>query len=94
MNLTAFRESLSEQAPPAHLNTYAEALWWDAKGAWEKAHELIQDRPDKNAAWVHAYLHRKEGDTWNADYWYTRAGKKRQQISLEEEWNSIVEAML
>ena len=94
MNIDAFKDSLVEQTPPANLNTYAKSLWWDARGAWEKAHELIQDLPDKNAAWIHAYLHRKEGDTWNADYWYRRAGRIRPSSSLEEEWNSIVEEML
>ena len=61
---------------------------------WQKAHELIQDIEDKSAAWIHAYLHRKEGDIWNADYWYNRAGKKRPSLTLQEEWKDIVEAML
>jgi hypothetical protein len=55
---------------------YLNALWYDARGEWDKAHELIQDVQDKNASWIHAYLHRKEGDDPNAGYWYSRAGKK------------------
>ncbi|HEY1022823.1 MAG TPA: hypothetical protein VGE06_10955 [Flavisolibacter sp.] len=81
------------EAAPGDLSEYLQALWWDAKGDWQKAHETIQDLPDKNAAWIHAYLHRKEGDIWNADYWYNRAGKKRPTNSLEEEWDRLVEAM-
>ena len=70
------------------------ALWYDAKEDWEKAHELIQDIEDKNAAWIHAYLHRKEGDIWNADYWYRRAGKKRPDASLQNEWEQIATELL
>lgn len=94
MNLTTFRQTLASETPPADLSNYLQALWWDAKGDWQKAHETIQDLPDKNAAWIHAYLHRKEGDIWNADYWYTRAGRKRPNRSLEEEWESITEDLL
>jgi hypothetical protein len=66
----------------------------DAKGEWGKAHVLIQDVTDKKAAWIHAYLHRKEGDIFNADYWYHRADKKRPDISLEKEWEEIAEELL
>ena len=94
MNLSTFKQTLTLEAPPGDLSEYLQALWWDAKGNWQKAHETIQDLPDKNAAWIHAYLHRKEGDTWNADYWYNRAGKKRPDNSLEEEWDRLVEVLL
>ena len=80
--------------PPQNISVYLQALWFDAKGNWEKAHELIQDIPDKNASWIHAYLHRKEGDIWNADYWYSKAGKKRPSLSLEAEWANIAESFL
>lgn len=93
MNLPTFKQILTLEAAPGDLSEYLQALWWDAKGDWQKAHETIQDLPDKNAAWIHAYLHRKEGDIWNADYWYNRAGKKRPANSLEEEWDRLVEAM-
>lgn len=94
MNLTALKESLSANTPPHDISVYLKALWYDAKDDWKGAHELIQDLPDKNASWVHAYLHRKEGDIWNADYWYTKAGKKRPSLSLREEWEQIVKAFL
>ena len=67
------------------------ALLEDQKGHWDKAHQLIQDLDTPDAAWVHAYLHRKEGDPSNADYWYRRAGRKRPDQSLQEEWNSLKE---
>jgi len=94
MDFITFSETLSENEPPAGSSVYLQALWWDANGNWEKAHQLIQDLPDKNAAWIHAYLHRKEGDIWNADYWYNRAGKKRPALSLTEEWKAITETLL
>jgi len=60
----------------------------------EKAHNIIQDIEDNNGSWIHAYLHRKEGDIWNADYWYRRANKKRPDVSLEQEWGNIVIALI
>lgn len=94
MNLASFKESLENAEPPADLSIYAQALWYDAKNDWHKAHTLIQDLPDKNAAWIHAYLHRTEGDTWNADYWYNKAGRKRPTVSLKEEWEQIAQTFL
>jgi len=94
MNLTTFKASLSDTTPPPQASVYLQALWHEARGNWEKAHVLIQDLPDKNAAWIHAYLHRQEGDTWNADYWYRQAGRKRPQQTLAEEWESIAAALL
>lgn len=70
------------------------ALWYDGKGDWEKAHDQVDQLSGKTAARVHAYLHRKEGDLWNADYWYARAGEKRPHLSLEEEWGELVERFL
>lgn len=90
MNVALFTESLAEKEPPGELSIYLKALWYDAKGDWDKAHQFIQDVEDKNASWIHAYLHRKEGDIANADYWYSRAGKKRSPLSLENEWEEIV----
>ena len=83
----------NDEVPPG-LPLYLQALWYDAKGDWEKAHTIIQDMEDNNASWIHAYLHRKEGDIGNADYWYRLAGKKRPSITLEEEWEAIVETLL
>jgi hypothetical protein len=70
------------------------ALWHDARGDWDAAHTVAQDVPDPDGAWVHAYLHRKEGDLGNAAYWYRRAGKPAATGSLEEEWRQIVGAFL
>ncbi|MBF9252340.1 hypothetical protein I2I11_03455 [Pontibacter sp. 172403-2] len=94
MNLSTFTQSLSENTPPVDASVYLQALWYDAKGDWHKSHELIQDLPDRDAAWIHAYLHRKEGDTWNADYWYRRAARKRPQMTLGAEWEQMVAALL
>ena len=94
MTFDQFKEGLSLKNPPDNLSSYLKALWYDAKNDWEKAHNIIQDIEDKTASWIHAYLHRKEGDTGNADYWYHRAGRKRPAISLEEEWTDIVKALL
>jgi hypothetical protein len=73
--------------------TYLRALEADKSGNWEQAHELIQHLPTQEAAWIHAYLHRKEGDRWNAQYWYDRAGKSFFEGSLEEEWDQIYQAL-
>jgi hypothetical protein len=94
MNLTDFNESISSNNPQAEMSVYLKALWYDAKDDWDKAHQLIQDLHDRNASWIHAYLHRKEGDIGNADYWYNKAGKKRPAISLPEEWEHIVAVFL
>ncbi len=88
--MKSFKESLSQPAPDPQLSTILKSLWYDAKGNWEQAHSLIDQLGDRDSAWVHAYLHRKEGDIWNADYWYARAKKTRPIYSLEEEWESLV----
>ena len=90
MDLSQFQESLGAEAPPAGLSFLLQALWYDGKKAWEKAHQLVQDEPGTKAALVHAYLHRKEGDTRNADYWYRLAGEKRPHLSLQQEWAQLV----
>lgn len=82
------------ETPPAGLPLYIQALWWDAKGNWHKAHSLIDALDDIRSCRVHAYLHRKEGDTWNADYWYRRAQAKRPSQSLPEEWKTIAIELL
>ena len=93
-NLAEYKSSLTELSPDKSLSVYLKALWYDAKGDWDNAHTIIQDVPDKNASWIHAYLHRKEGDIGNADYWYSKAGRERPVVSLEEEWEEIVKALL
>jgi hypothetical protein len=83
-----------EPSPPAGLSLPLQALWRDAKGDWEGAHELAQAEPGPAGDWVHAYLHRKEGDTSNARYWYRRAGKTTPSSSLPDEWDAIARALL
>jgi hypothetical protein len=90
MTLDEFNSSIN----PADLSLELQSLWHDAKGDWEKAHTLVQDLNTKEAAWVHAYLHRKEGDISNAGYWYRRAGKPEFKGGLEQEWEDIVKALL
>lgn len=94
MDRIEFTNSLSLSQPPAGISPYLHSLWYDGRGEWEMAHNLVQELTDKNASWVHAYLHHKEGDTWNADYWYQKAGKKRPSVSLKEEWEQIVDSFL
>ena len=93
MNYNSFKYSLEGTEPTEPMSVYLKALWFDAKGDWNKAHELIQDLSDKNSALIHAYLHRKEGDSFNADYWYRRAGKERPKVSLKEEWEQFAKAL-
>lgn len=84
------RDLLSENQPRYTWPSLLKALWWDAKGDWDRAHRIAQDDPTPEGSRVHAYLHRKEGDLWNADYWYSRAGINRPELSLEKEWESLV----
>ncbi len=90
MTLEAFKSSLEEINPPEGLGPLLLALWYDAKDDWKKSHEIVQDIDTGEAALIHAYLHRKEGDEWNADYWYNRAGTTRTNHSIEEEWDLLV----
>jgi hypothetical protein len=94
MTFEQFQQSLSEHAPPAELDRALAGLWWDAKGDWNKAHESAQEDEGVAASWVHAYLHRKEGDTSNAGYWYRRARRSPSHAKLQEEWMEIVQTLL
>lgn len=85
MDLATFKETLTRPAPSDGLSLSLQALWWDAKGDWDQAHECAQAQDDKDGARIHAYLHRKEGDASNASYWYRRAGTKPFIGSLAEE---------
>jgi hypothetical protein len=91
VTLEEFQTSGNE---PAGLTPALRALWHEAKGQWEAAHQIAQEDDSRDAAWVHAYLHRKEGDLSNARYWYARAGRAAHAGSLEEEWRDIVRALL
>src|ERR1700736_4480970 len=94
MTLTEFKRSVSETGPPPGLAPALAALWWDAKGDWERSHALIMDEGATDCAWVHAYLHRREGDLGNARYWYGQAGKAPPEGRLPAEWDSIATALL
>ena len=94
MTLDELKRSLSGASPPPGLPTAVAALWWAAKNDWNRAHELVMDESGQDAAWVHAYLHRVEGDLPNAGYWYRQAGCKPASGALETEWTDIVAALL
>jgi hypothetical protein len=93
MTLDEFKATLTGDAPP-DVSDPLRALWHDARGDWSQAHEIAQDVDDQNGAWVHAYLHRKEGDLGNARYWYRRARQSETTDSLEDEWSRIAAALL
>ncbi|MFM1961767.1 MAG: hypothetical protein RLZZ172_612 [Bacteroidota bacterium] len=94
MKLLSFKDSLNLASPGIDLSPMLKALWYDGKGNWDKAHAQVDHLGGKDAAWVHAYLHRKEGDLWNADYWYSKAGKSRPDIPLSEEWEILLQFFL
>ena len=93
MTLAEFRATLRLEEPP-RVESLLQALWFDAIGNWRRAHELVQDVESRDAAWVHAYLHRKEGDHGNAAYWYDRAGQPVASDPLDAEWTRIASALL
>jgi hypothetical protein len=95
MDMTSFKASIAHPKPPAHLDLALQALWWDGKGDWKEAHEHAQqDEGNPRCDWVHAYLHRKEGDASNARYWYRQAGKAAASGPLEQEWGEIVQTLI
>ena len=94
MNFDEFERSLAQIVPPSDLSAALQALWYDAKGDWKRAHELAQSQVDAAGCWVHAYLHRVEGDERNAGYWYGRAGKPHSQAPLKDEWAEIAADLL
>jgi len=94
MKLEDFKASLSGNEPPSTLTILLTALWWDAKGDWPRAHSMVDELESIEAMAVHAYLHRKEGAGGNAEYWYARAGRGFQRLSLEDEWAALVEGLV
>ena len=92
--LEEFKLSLTKPAPPSGISKLLEALWYDANGDWESSHNIAQDIHTKDGSWVHAYLHRKEGDIGNAGYWYSRAGRTMPNTSLKQEWEHIASELL
>ncbi|WP_119078737.1 hypothetical protein [Chitinophaga alhagiae] len=94
MTFDQFKNSLRQPAPPAGLSPVLEAMWWDGRGDWERSHNIAQEVHSADGSWVHAYLHRKEGDPGNAGYWYARAGKRMPAVPLEAEWEQMVTVLL
>jgi hypothetical protein len=93
MQIDEFRASLSLAAPPQDLPATLAALWWDAKGEWARAHELVDSLETPEGMAIHAYLHRKEGAASNAEYWYQRAGRRFHRPELEAEWEALIEGL-
>jgi hypothetical protein len=93
MDLATFRASVAQEAPPS-VPMALQALWWDAKGDWNKAHACAQAEDTPTGAAVHAYLHRKEPDLANAGYWYNRAGRSPATSSLDQEWEALAQEFL
>jgi hypothetical protein len=94
MTPAAFRQSLKGKTPPAGASGALQALWWAANENWDKAHTIVMNGHDQDCAWVHAHLHRVEGDLDNANYWYRQARRKPATHGLLSEWNEIVAALL
>ena len=95
MNQIDFIHSLESQPePPSSLSVELQALWWAKKGDWERAHDLAQDANSRHGDWIHAYLHRVEGDPNNAAYWYARAKEPFFQGDLEDEWKHLLENLI
>ena len=94
VTLHEFKRTTADAQPPASLSPPLLALWHDARGDWGSAHETAQAIDDESGSWIHAYLHRKEGDASNAAYWYRRAGKPICRSSLEAECDEIASTIL
>lgn len=94
MNRSQFEASLSQQEPPEQLSPALQALWHERRGNWERAHGIAQEIDSPDGAWVHAYLHRREGDRSNAGYWYARASRTPADGPLDAEWLDIVTTLL
>lgn len=93
-NIQNFKQSVSDGKLPSDLTPHLLALWYDGRGDWKKAHDQIDHLEDKASSHVHAYLHRKEGDIWNADYWYRKSGFSRPDVTLEQEWEQLLSRYL
>ena len=93
-NIQLFEETLVVDSPPELWPESLKALWWDAKGSWENSHNIAQEIHSEMGYWIHAYLHRKEGDEWNAGYWYQLANKSFPSVSLDEERDQLIKHIL
>lgn len=94
MTLDEFRTSLEQGNPPTGISPALRALWYDACHNWDEAHAILQNDNSPDGAWVHAYLHRVEGDLANAGYWYQRANRVPCNDALPVEWEAIAQELL
>jgi hypothetical protein len=94
MTVDEFQQALGQNEPPGGIPPLLQALWWERRGDWERGHAIAQDETGPDAAWVHAYLHRREGDDGNARYWYRQAGRMKSSAPLQQEWLEIVAELL
>jgi hypothetical protein len=95
MSLSEFKQLIEQgQKCPESLPTALQALWYNKKGDWKTAHEIVQNASDAHSAWVHAYLHRQEGDLSNARYWYRHSGQPESKVGLDQEWEQITSSLL
>ena len=94
MTYDEYLADIKNAQPSSELSATLTSLWWDKKGDWDTAHAIAQEISTAQGSAVHAYLHREEGVLWNADYWYSSAGRMRPDIPLQEEWQQLVEEML
>lgn len=94
MTFSEFKKTLTKKSVPEDLTDLLQALWFEARGDWDKAHKIVQDMASSKAAHIHAYLHRKEGDDNNALYWYANAGEPFYHGSFADEWNELVQKFL
>jgi hypothetical protein len=93
--IDAFRGSVAAHQPPAEVSPALEGLWWLAKGDWNRAHQCVQGHEgEADCDWVHAHLHRQEGDLSNANYWYRRAHQPLATVPLPDEWTTITTTLL
>jgi hypothetical protein len=94
MTYPEFQSSLQQSEPPQKLSDLLKAMWYDGKENWSASHDIAQEIHSTDGSWIHAYLHRKEGDLSNASYWYSKAGKPVPRVSLKEEWEQLVKEFL
>lgn len=94
MTFEEFEKAVERKEKPQNLNPMLEAMYEDGIGNWDTAHNIAQDYPGEYGNLIHAYLHRKEGDNWNANYWYRNAGRKMPSCSLQKEWEDITREII
>jgi hypothetical protein len=94
MTLEEFKKLIEQQECPESLPRLLQAMWHVKKGNWDTAHELVQEASDADSAWIHAYLHREEGDLINARYWYNRGKQPESNLTLEQEWEQMASVLL